>query len=383
MSWQGKFNSAIGTGLFGGSTFRDWVSVLRQNRFAVHPRFWARALAITGCTFVNAVPRRVEKWLYGPAYHKEVVSSPLFVLGHWRSGTTHLHNLLSRDDRFAFPNMYQVLFPRTFLRTEFIGSRVAALITPKTRFGLDNVEMGPRVPHEDEFALAAMTALSPYVGLAFPRNLPHYDRFLTLRDASPEELDRWKNSIVTFFQKLTWKYQRPLILKSPTHTCRIRVLLELFPDAKFVHIRRHPFDVFRSMKKMLAGTLRYWQLQNADHVDWEARAIRQYREMYDAYFEERSLIPEGRLHELSFEDLEADPLGQVRAIYQSLQLPDFDVFEPALRDYVDSLSGYQKNAPAELPIAVRQRLADEWQFCFEAWGYSTSIGREVAAGRGL
>jgi omega-hydroxy-beta-dihydromenaquinone-9 sulfotransferase len=124
-------------------------------------------------------------------------------------------------------------------------------------------------------------------------------------------------------------------------------------------------------------------MQDADGIDWEARAIRQYREMYDAYFEERSLIPEGRLHELSFEDLEADPIGQVRGIYQSLQLPDFDAFEPALRQYVDSLSGYQKNAPAELPLAVRQRLAKEWQLCFEAWGYSTSIGKEVAAGGGL
>jgi hypothetical protein len=298
----------------------------------------------------------------------------LFVLGHWRSGTTHLHNLLSRDDRFAFPNLYQALFPRTFLRTEFIGARVANLITPKTRFGLDNVEMGPHVPHEDEFAIAAMCSLSPYVGLAFPRNLSHYDRFLTLRDASPEELDLWKRSLVTFFKKLTWKYHRPLILKSPTHTCRIRVLLELFPDAKFIHIRRHPFDVFRSMKKMLAGTLRYWQLQNADDVDWEARAIRQYREMYDAYFEERPLIPEGRLHELSFEDLESDPVGQVRAIYDALQLPDFAVFEPALRRYVDSLSGYEKNTTGELPLEIRQRLAEAWRPSFDAWGYSATTG---------
>ena len=44
---------------------------------------------------------------------------PLFVLGHWRSGTTHLHNLLAQDiDQFAYANTYQVINPHTFLATE-------------------------------------------------------------------------------------------------------------------------------------------------------------------------------------------------------------------------------------------------------------------------
>ena len=81
-------------------------------------------------------------------------------------------------------------------------------------------------------------------------------------------------------------------------------------------------------------------------------------------------ITEQRLHEMSYEDLDVDPIGQVRAVYHSLQLPDFDVVEPTLRQYVDSLSGYQKNPRSELPLEIRRRLADEWRFCFDAWGYS-------------
>jgi len=369
MPWQDTFNTVFGTGLFGGSTLGDWLGFLRDNRFAVHPRFWPRCLSTTCCAAANSFSHLIDEWKFG-AYRDEVISSPLFVLGHWRSGTTHLHNLLARDDRFAFPNLYQVICPQTFLNSEPVGSKLAAIITPKTRFGLDNVELGTHVPYEDEFAIAAMCSLSPYTAMAFPRNRKHYDRFLTLRHASPAEADRWKNSLVTFLKKLTWKYRRPLVLKSPTHTCRIRLLLELFPDAKFVHIRRHPFDVFRSMKKMLAAAIRFWQVQKADCVDWEQRTIDQYREMYDAYFEERSLIPEGRLHELSFEDLDRDPIGQVRATYDALQLPDFAEFEPVLRRYVDSLSGYQKNPAVMLPPEIRRRLLEEWKPCFDAWGYS-------------
>ena len=369
MPWRDTFNDVVGTGLFGGATFGDWLRFLSANRFVVHPRFLPRALGITGVSLSNSVSRWIEEWRYGRAYREQRIKEPLFILGHWRSGTTHLHNLLSRDDRLGFPNLYQVMCPQTFLISESLGSRIMRMIAPETR-GIDNVAVGPEVPNEDEFAIAAMTSFSPYTAMAFSRNQPYYDRFLTLRDASPAEVARWKEAVVTFLQKVSWKSQRPLILKSPTHTCRIRFLLELFPDARFIHIRRHPFEVFRSMKKMLAVALRFWQLQKGDNVDWEERAIRQYREMYDAYFEERSLIPEGRLHEMSYEDLDVDPIGQVRAVYHSLQLPDFDVVEPTLRQYVDSLSGYQKNPRSELPLEIRQRLADEWRFCFDAWGYS-------------
>jgi hypothetical protein len=61
------------------------------------------------------------------------IPPPLFVLGHWRSGTTHLHNLLTVDERFAFPNNYQSLYPRTFLSTEAVNARLIGWFFPKRR----------------------------------------------------------------------------------------------------------------------------------------------------------------------------------------------------------------------------------------------------------
>ena len=243
---------------------------------------------------------------------------------------------------------------------------------PSTRFGIDNMRMASDMPYEDEFAIAIMSRISPYVAMTFPRRQQHYDRFLTFADASPEEIAKWKGAMMVFLQKLTLKYGRPLILKSPTHTCRIKLLLELFPDAKFVHIQRNPFHVYPSMKKMMDATNRFWTLQNRDCVDWDERIIRQYREMYDVYFDQRSLIRDGHLHELSFEDLEADPIGQVRAIYETLNLADFETFEPKLRDYVATLSGYQKNVLPELSADTIRRLRQEWKVCFNSWSYPPS-----------
>jgi omega-hydroxy-beta-dihydromenaquinone-9 sulfotransferase len=115
-----------------------------------------------------------------------------------------------------------------------------------------------------------------------------------------------------------------------------------------------------------------WALQRPDYSDLDDRTIRQYREVYDAFFEERDLIPKGRFHEVCFESLEADPIGQMRGVYEALALPDFHVVEPVLQRYVESLGGYRKNQFPELSVELKTRIAREWRRCFDAWGYSIS-----------
>src|SRR5207237_7499919 len=157
------------------------------------------------------------------------IPPPVFILGHWRSGTTHLHHLLAVDPRFAYPNVYQTSFPHTFLTTEARSSRFVGAIIPRTR-PMDNVRQAPDSPNEDEFATCTLTFRSPYVGWVFPRRASHYDPYLTFRGVADREVDQWKEALVLFLKKLTWNYGRPLLLKSPPHTCRIRLLLGLFPD---------------------------------------------------------------------------------------------------------------------------------------------------------
>jgi hypothetical protein len=97
--------------------------------------------------------------------------------------------------------------------------------------------------------------------------------------------------------------------------------------------------------------------------------IHRYAEMYDHFFAERTLIPAGRYHEVAFEDLERDPVGQMRDIYAKLDLPDFGEVETPVRQYVTSLSGYRKNEYPELPVMLRSQIGSAWRRCFEEWGY--------------
>jgi hypothetical protein len=149
------------------------------------------------------------------------------------------------------------------------------------------------------------------------------------------------------------------------------MLLELFPGAKFVHIYRDPHAVFQSTRHMMRKAWPWWRLQRPDESNLDDRIVSQYKEVFKAFFDERSLIPPGHLHEVRFEELERDPIRQLRRLYDRLALPDFAPVEPVLREYLCSLAGYQKNSFPELSAEVRERLAREWRECFEEWGYPT------------
>jgi hypothetical protein len=369
LSWREKLVMTLAPGFFPGVTIGDWLWLLKDNGFAIAPPYWLRAASTTLHSLLNSPLRCYEEWVHGWKFRSVSVPAPLFVLGHWRSGTTHLHNLLSVDARFAYPNLYQVSFPHTFLTTEWIVARIGDFFLPVTRMGVDNVRLDFGVPYEDEFATAAATFCSSYLSWAFPRREDHYDRYLTFRGVAAAEIEQWKAALLAFLRKLTWKHGRPLVLKSPPSTCRIRLLLELFPEARFVHIHRNPHVVFRSTRHMTEAAQRYYLFQHADQTRLDDRILRQYREMYDVFFEERGLIPCNHFTEVRFEDLEQDPVGQVRNIYQALDLPDFAVVEPALRQYVAGLAGYQKNVFGDLPGDLRQRIAEQWRRCFEEWNY--------------
>src|SRR6516165_3107475 len=360
MSWREAFLVRFGPGSIPGITLGRWLRVLRENHFAVDRPYWGRAAVITLASIRNTLLAAWENWAYGRKIRNTKVAPPLFILGIWRSGTTYLHNLLSQDDRFAYPTTYQVLYPHTFLTTEKRDARLVELFLPKQR-PQDNVAMGVGEPQEDEFALCSLTGRAWPMAWAFSRRADHYGRYGTLRGASAGEVAEWKSALAGLVRKLSFKYGRPLVLKSPGHTGRIRLLLELFPEAKFVHIHRNPYDVFRSTRHLVRTVPPWWALQRPDYSDLEERSLRQYREVYDVFFEERRLIAVGHFHEIGFEALEADPIGQVRGMYEALALPDFRQVEPDLRRYVESLSGYKKNTLPELPAELRSRVAREWR----------------------
>lgn len=350
-----------------GMQLADWLDLLRQQGSDIDALYWPRVLFMTGMSAINSVAARIEERLYGEVVAAVRIQPPVFILGHWRSGTTLLHNLLACDPQFAAPTLFQTLYPRAFLVLER-PLRPFGVLAPRTRM-IDNLHFGFDQPQEDEFALCNATLLSPYMTWIFPRSQNRFDRYLTLENVAPQEYMRWRTALVDFLRKVTWRRGRRLVLKSPAHTARIRLLLQLFPEAQFIHISRDPYTVFQSTKHLYQVMFRTTSLQRADGLDLDELILRRYEIVYDRFVVDRPMIPVGRYYELRFEELEANPIGALEQIYGELGLQDFEKARPHLMRYLVTIGGYQKNHFPPLPQALRRAISQRWGLSFDEWGY--------------
>jgi len=349
-----------------GMTASQWWALLQDNDYGVDRRYYARAARATRQSLFSSTAARRTQRRYQDAIAEIAVESPFIVIGHWRSGTTLLHEVLAKDARFAYPTIADVSNPNSFVSMKPNGRENVEKSRP-----MDSVTINPNSPAEDEFACCKLSLRSPLFSWNFPRNEAYYDRFLTFRDAEPDDCERWRTSFIWFLKGLTLKYGKQLLLKSPPHTARLRLILEIFPEAHFIHIYRNPYDVYRSTKNLFDKLIIDEYLQSPKRGQIDDSILRRYVDMYDAFFDDVHLIPQGHYHEVRFEDFEKDIVGQSAEIYEALLMTGFEAVKPKIEAFVASNADYQKNITRPLPDDVRHRVAERWGRNFEIWGYPT------------
>lgn len=346
-----------------GMAAGDWIRLAAANG-GVSPGYWPRAAFVTLCAAGATAQGALERALFAERVEKAAPLPPLFVLGHWRSGTTHLHKLLSLDEQFAPPTMFDCLFPHGMLTGGPIRYFLKAFL-PKDRI-VDGARLGVDEPFEDEFALAILTGLSPYFSWTFPRRRERHDPRLTLDDV--DEADCWKSGLRWFASKLTLKYGRPLVLKSPPHTARIRHILDVFPEARFVHIHRHPCEVFASTRRLIRFGVDGLRLQTStDDVD--EQIVSRYRTMHERFDRDLPAVARGRYVEVRFSDLEVNPIGELERIYEGLSLPGWGAASPLVQKWLESKPALTRVAHPSPEESLRGTLRREWGAWFDRWGY--------------
>jgi omega-hydroxy-beta-dihydromenaquinone-9 sulfotransferase len=352
-----------------GCDFLAWMRLLLRNRCAVHPRYLYIAFIITFVSLGHTVLRLIQdSWLAGRANRLRPRSGPLFIVGHWRTGTTLLHELLILDPRHTFPNTYQCLVPHHFLLTEPIITRWFRWLLPSRR-PMDNMPAGWDRPQEDEFALCMLGQPSPYLTIAFPNHPPQDQEAFDLTGLPPAALASWKQALLRFLGRLTLHDPRRLVLKSPTHSCRIPILHELFPDARFVHIVRDPYAVFPSTVNLWKTLYETHGLQVPTFAGLEEYVFSTYTHLYERIEEGKKALPPGHYHEIRYEELLADPLGELRRMYEHLGLGDFEPARPAVEKYLQEQAGYQTNRYKSLPPAVEAEVTRRWGDVIRRYGY--------------
>jgi hypothetical protein len=352
-----------------GCDFFAWARLLIRNRCAVHPRYAHVAFIVTFVSLFHTVLRTVQDaWLVGRPERLRPRTPPVFIIGHWRTGTTLLHELLIQDPRHTYPNTYECLVPHHFLLSEPLFTRLFYWIMPAHR-PMDNMAAGWDRPQEDEFALCMLGQPSPYLTIAFPNHPPQDPEALDLAKMKPAALASWKQAFLGFLGRLTYKDPRRLVLKSPTHSCRIPVLLEMFPDARFVHIVRDPYAVFPSTVNLWKTLYENHGLQSANLVGLEEYVLANFTHLYERVEEGKKIIPAGQFHELRYEDLIAEPISELRRTYERLGLGDFDTASPHVERYLQDQSDFQPNRYRPLPPAVEAEVTRRWGHVIRQYGY--------------
>jgi hypothetical protein len=353
--------------MWGSCQLFGLLRLLARNRFAADRS--RRGLMFRA--LLNSVVSSAAGWVQQLSHGNQIrcttlCEPPLFVLGHWRSGTTFLHDLLSTDPHHTFPNTYECFMPLHFLLSEDYFVKHAS--QEGSHRGSDNVPSGWHTPQEDEFALALLGQPSPYLTLAFPNNPAADPEYLDLERVTGSRRTAWKRTLLRFLQAITLKRPGRMVLKSPPHTARIKVLLEQFPDARFAYIVRNPFAVVPSTMRTFSLLYQKMGLQEPTGRGLEEYVFDNYRLMFRRLDGGRQLVSPERFCEVHYEDVARDPVGQVRTIYHHLRLGGFESMRPRLEAYVASLGTYQANRH-HLSPELRSKISQNCIGVLDRYGY--------------
>ena len=353
-----------------GMAVSSWLRLMLPRLHRIHPLRMPMALIVTGCSVVNSVLSLLQKLVYGRAIARtELDQAPIFILGHWRSGTTYLHELLVLDERFAFPTTYECFAPTHFVLTGRLLPRLLAFLLPAKRPN-DDMIVSFSHPQEDEFALLALGAPSPILRLAFPNDPPMHMEMLDMEGVSEPDLARWKRAMFDFILRRRisranrWcssrrptpaafaYWPRCFRKRNSSTSCGIPIRCSL-PRAG-CGTRWNRCKDSRCPGTNTSRTTCSLPL-NACTVVSISSALS---------------IEDSRICEVRYEDLVKDPVGELRRIYQQLDLGDFEHVRDKIAASVNDRKTY-RTTPHSLEEPIKTQIRRRWGKYFEKYGYAT------------
>ncbi|MEX0876628.1 MAG: sulfotransferase, partial [Phycisphaerales bacterium] len=320
----------------------------------------------TVCTVLERVLLwfvRMRRFRHDPRIEHE--PGVVVILGYYRSGTTHLHNLMACDPRFVTPRWHQCLAGQGF----WIGwSVVRFLLVPflgSTR-PQDGVGFGPDWPAEDDFALATWGLCSPIPGrLVFPSGWEDWQRWHDLENLTDKEKLRWRSLTAMLVWKLTRgrNRHRRVLLKTPSHTSRVAEIERLCRgNVRFVHLVRPPRAVIDSNVRMHEALSSHLLEDAPDVQTLRDRIVEEYAATEDKCTRELEAIEQSRVTRIRYQDLRADGPGTLETVYTRLGLGWDERTNTEVRDYLSSLGAYSSDRE---PMDLGEVTDHERELCQE------------------
>ncbi len=303
----------------------------------------------------------------------EIQEPPIFIIGTWRSGTTYLHNIMSHDSNLGFVSTLQAFCPDICIEGSKILNPIFKKLLPKKR-PMDNMSIALEYPQEEEYAVANLSPHSFYHGYSLPRSMSSLFSLLSFKESDELIKDEWKHVYLTVLKKATLIMKgKRLILKNPLNTYRIPVLLEMFPNAKFIYLYRNPYMIYYSLLHTFSRLIGAYQLEKISKSEIEENVFNFYEGLMRRYWDTKELIPSGNLVEVRFEDFEDHTMEVIEKIYAELNLPAFEESKVNFEKHIFSQNGYKKNKYRADRETIN-RISHRWRFAIERLKYSPPRG---------
>ena len=351
-----------------GVTVGAWIKILNSGGWRIAPTRLPMFAIISGLSLSNSAFAAAQKLFYGAKIRNaELVGDPIFIIGHWRSGTTLLHEYLMRDERFACTDTYECFAPTHFLASGRVFRPWLKYLMPKKR-PMDNMAAGLSRPQEDEFALCVLGQPSPYFNILLPNAPPVYKDYLTMRDVPGAKRKSWLDAFERLIKAITVANPKTVILKSPPHTARIRTILERFPDAKFVYIHRNPYVLFPSTYNLWTKLSATHGIQTMNEKGLAEKVLSDFVLMDEAYMADKPLLKPGQITEISYDELVADPVGTLQKIYSEIGIDGFEEKRSLFEGFAATQKNYKKNKFSIAP-EIAEQISVRWKPYIDRYGY--------------
>lgn len=282
--------------------------------------------------------------IFFPGLRSVEVRTPVFIVGHARSGTTLMHRLMCMDPgRYSYFRLYEMFFPSLiekkiirglgWIDQRLLGGRIDARISAaeqrKFEATQDMHRTGLKAPEEDDFVMTFSMASGFWIVL-----LPYMGEldFYYIDERSPRARRRFMNHYKECIRRQLYLNGSDKIhlSKNPVFTGRVESLMETFPDARFIVLLRHPNETIPSLLKLLQTS---WKYRGWDEptINKSLRVLAS--QSFHAYrypLEVLARHPETSQAVVDYLDLIASPRRTIEDVYRRLGFPFGKEFEEIL-----------------------------------------------------
>ena len=294
---------------------------------------------------------------------------PVFIIGHWGSGTTWVHQLLSSDPRFTAPDTGDCLMPHNLRESSRYWRWYLRHFLPTTR-GFDAVNFSLEEPQEEEMALAALGSVSYFHTFYFPLDSERHQEEALFPEALPPcKFSDFENAYTGFVRRIARRSpDRIPLIKNPASTTRIPILEKWFPGSRYIHIVRNPEEVAAAALNRIPYLRRRFSLQRDGQEDLQEQVLSTYERVMRRYLRDRVLLPEDRLVEVRYEELVSDPRLVVERIRENLSLPRDELAKASLETALARTSRITRANRSVCPEFAKE-MKKRWRFAYDFWGY--------------